>query len=222
MSGLSGPTTTDRPFPPASEPEPPRTPWYRRRAFLVCVGVVVVVAVAVITDLPTPTSRASDIQAESAVISEINADVAPCVFSVHEALMLYADESGTLSAAHRAQIPGLLRDDQTACSYTNANIFDLSDIDLLGTPAGKQVGQAVNTATVWATSDALAAIEAVQTLTTNPADRKTRSRLLADERLLAADRDKATSEIDAAGRLLDTRLPTLGLSTQALPGVSGS
>jgi hypothetical protein len=182
----------------------------------------VVVAVAVITDLPTPTSRASDIQAESAVISEINADVAPCVFSVHEALMLYADESGTLSAAHRAQIPGLLRDDQTACSYTNANIFDLSDIDLLGTPAGKQVGQAVNTATVWATSDALAAIEAVQTLTTNPADRKTRSRLLADERLLAADRDKATSEIDAAGRLLDTRLPTLGLSTQALPGVSGS
>jgi hypothetical protein len=127
-----------------------------------------------------------------------------------------------LSAAHRSQIPGLLRDDQNACSYTNANIFDLSDIDLLGTPAGKQVGQAVNTATVWATSDALAAIEAVQSLTSNPADRKARSSLHADERLLAADRDKATSEIDAAGRLLATRLPPLGLSTQALPGVAGS
>lgn len=222
MSGLSGPTTTDRPFPPAPEAGPSVTPWYRRRAFLVCAGVVVVVAAAVISDLPTPTSRASDIQAESAVISEINSDVAPCVFSVHEALTLYADEAGTLSAAHRSQIPGLLRDDQNACSYTNANIFDLSDIDLLGTPAGKQVGQAVNTATVWATSDALGAIEAVQSLTSDPTDRKARSTLRGDERLLAADRDKATAEIDTAGRLLDTRLPALGLSTQTLPGVSGS
>ena len=222
MSGLSGPTTTDLPFPPTSEPGSSSTPWYRRRAFLVCVGVIVVAAAAVISDLPTPTSRASDIQAESAVISEINSDVAPCVFSVHEALTLYVDEEGTLSAAHRSQIPGLLRDDQNACSYTNANIFDLSDIDTLGTPAGKQVAQAVNTATVWATSDALAAIEAVQNLTTNPADRKSRADLLADEKLLAADRDKATSEIDSAGRLLGTHLPPLGISTQALPQVSGS
>lgn len=222
MSGLSGPTTTDRPVPPASEPGPSPTPWYRRRAFLVCAGVVVVVAVAVVTDLPTPTSRASDIAAESAVIGQINSDVAPCVFSVHEALTLYVDEEGTLSAAHRSQIPGLLRDDQNACSYTNANIFDLSDIDVLGTPAGKQVAQAVNTATVWATSDALGAIEAVQSLTSDRADRKARAALLADQRLLAADRDKATSQIDAAGRLLKTRLPPLGLSTQALPGVSGS
>jgi hypothetical protein len=183
---------------------------------------VVVVGAAVISDLPTPTSRASDIQGESTVIGEINTDVAPCVFSVHEALTLYVDESGTLSAADRGRIPDLLRDDQNACSYTNANIFDLSDIDLLGTAAGKQVGQALNTATVWATSDALAAIEAVQSLTSNPADRKARSTLRADQRLLAADRDKATSEIAAAGRLLGTRLPPLSLSTQALPGVSRS
>jgi len=222
VSGLSGPTTTDRPGSPAAGPGPSPAPWYRRRAFLVCAGVVVVVGAAVISDLPTPTSRASDIQGESTVIGEINTDVAPCVFSVHEALTLYVDESGTLSAADRGRIPDLLRDDQNACSYTNANIFDLSDIDLLGTAAGKQVGQALNTATVWATSDALAAIEAVQSLTSNPADRKARSTLRADQRLLAADRDKATSEIAAAGRLLGTRLPPLSLSTQALPGVSRS
>ena len=74
-------------------------------------------------------------------ISEINTDVAPCLFSLREALTLYGDETtGTLSAAHRAQIPGLLRDDQTACSYTNDNIFELSDIDVPGSRGG-QAGQ---------------------------------------------------------------------------------
>ena len=136
MSGVSGPTTEARLFPPVPEPGRKKTMWYRRRAFLVSAGVVVVVGAAVISDLPTPTSRASDIQGETTVISEINTDVGPCVFSLHEALTLYADESGRLSPANRAQIPGLLRDDQNACSYTNATIFDLSDISLLGLACG--------------------------------------------------------------------------------------
>ena len=222
MNSTSGPTTTEHPFP--AEPEPGKQParWYRRRAVLVSVGVIVVVGAAVITDLPTPTSRGSDRQAESTVIGEINSDVAPCVFSVREALTLYSDASGKLSSANRAQIPGLLRDDQTACSYTNESIFNLSDIDLLGTPAGKQVGQAVNTVTIWATSDALATIEAVRSLTSNPNDTKARSMLLTEKRLLAADRDKATAEIDAAGKLLGSSLPALDLSTEVLPGVSRS
>ncbi len=222
MSGVSGPTTQAPPFPPAPEPDPKKTPWYRRRAVLVSAGVIVVVGAAVLSDLPAPTSRASDVQGETTVISEINTDVGPCVYSVHEALTLYGDESGRLSAADRSQIPGLLRDDQNACSYTDASIFDLSDISLLGTPAGKEVGQAVNTATVWATSDALTAIEAVESLTSHPSDRRARSSLRTEEHLLAADRDKVTSEIDAAGQLLGTRLPRVLITTQALPGVSPS
>jgi hypothetical protein len=219
LSSTSGPTTTERPFPEAPEPGKLAARWYRRRAFVVSAGVVVVVGAAVISDLPTPTSRTADIGAESTVISEINTDVAPCVFSVREALTLYSDSAGTLSAANRAQIPGLLRDDQTACSYTDASIFNLSDIDLSGSPAGKQVGQAVNTVTVWATSDALGVIEAVQSLTSNPANRKARAQLRSDERLLTEDRDKATAEIHAAGRLLGTVLPALNVSKEVLPGV---
>lgn len=217
-----GPTTAQRPSSPAPEAGGRPRRWYRRRSFLVAAGVAVVIAAAVVSDLPTTTSRGSDIQAESTVISEINTDVAPCVFSIHEALTLYGDESGRLSSAHRAQIPGLLGDDQNVCSFTNESIFDLSDLDVPGTSVGKQVGQAVNTVTVWATSDALAAIEAVQTLTSAPGDAQTRSKLLADERLLAADRDKATAEIDAAGRDLGTHLPRLSVTTETLPGVSRS
>ncbi len=223
MSEVSGPTTTERRFPPVPEPERSTTRWYKRRGFLVAVGVVVVVGAAVISDLPTPTSPASDTKVENAVIKEINADVAPCLFSVREALTLYGDEtSGTLSSAHRAQIPALLRDDQTACSYTNDNIFQLSEIDVPGSAAGKQVSQAVNTVTVWATSDALGAIEAIQTLTARPGDRKARSQLHHQEGLLAEERDKATAEIDAAGHALGTRLAPLDVSTESLPGVPGS
>lgn len=220
MTGTSGPTTS-APMSPGVPDQSSPSPWYRRRAVLVTIGVVIVVGAAVISDLPTPTSRASDAQGESTVISEINADLAPCVFALREALMLYSDSTGKLSAANRSQIPALLRDDQDACSYTDANIFDLSDIDIPGSAAGKQVGQAENTVTVWATSDALSAIEAVQTLTSsNKADGRARAELRADERLLATDRDKATGEIDAAGKLLGTRLPALDVSTEVLPGVS--
>jgi hypothetical protein len=223
VSGVPGPTTTERRFPPVSEPDGGTSRWYKRRAFLVAAGVIVVVGAAVISDLPTPTSSASDANSENAVIKQINSDVAPCLFSVREALTLYGDEtSGTLSSAHRAQIPALLRDDQTACSYTNDNIFQLSDVAVPGSAAGKQVGQAVNTVTVWATSDALGAIEAIQVLTSRPGDRKARSQLRNDERLLVEDRDKATAQIDAAGHALGTRLATLDVSTESLPGVSGS
>ncbi|HVA02578.1 MAG TPA: hypothetical protein VMU64_02425 [Acidimicrobiales bacterium] len=223
MSGVSGPITTDRRVPPAPEPGGGgASPWYKRRAFLVAAGVIVVVGAAVVSDLPTPTSPASDAMAENAVIKQINFDVAPCLFSVREALTLYGDEtSGTLNSGHRAQIPSLLRDDQTACSYTNDNIFQLSDIAGPGSAAGKEVDQAVNTVTVWATSDALAAIEAIQALTSRPGDRKARNQLHGDERLLTEDRNKATAEIDAAGHILGTRLATLDVSTESLPVVSG-
>jgi hypothetical protein len=221
VSEVSGPTATQRRFPPVPDPDDKTRRWYKRRAFLVAAGVIVVVAAAVISDLPTATSPASDARGENAVIGEINSDVAPCLFSVREALTLYADEtSGTLSSAHRAQIPALLRDDQTACSYTNDNIFELSDIDVPGSAAGKQVSQAVNTVTVWATSDALGVVEAIQTLTSRPGDRKARAQLHDDERLLIQDRSKATAEIDAAGHALGTRLATLDVSTESLPGVS--
>jgi hypothetical protein len=213
VTGTSGPTTVQHPPPESPEPGPSTAPWYRRRAFLVLIGVVVVAAATVISDLPTQASRATDIQAETTVIGEINTDIAPCVFAVGEALTLYSDEnSGTLTSAHRAQIPGLLRDDQDACSLTDQSIYDLSDIESPGGTAGNHVGDALSTATVWTTSDALGAIETIQALTNGPNPRA-RAQLLVDERLMTADRKKATAEIHAADKLLRGKLPLLDLST---------
>jgi hypothetical protein len=176
-------------------------------------AVAVIVIAAVITDLPTHATPATNIAAETAVIQQINTDLSPCVFAVGEALMLRGDEtSGTLSSAHRAQIPGLLRDDQDACSLTSQTIFDLSDIEVPGGAAGRDVGSALNTATIWATSDALGAIETIQALTNGP-DAKAKAQLAVDKRLLSSDRDKVTADIEAAGRLLRTNLPLVNLST---------
>ena len=104
-------------------------------------------------------------------MSEVNSDLAPCAYAVHQALGIWALQPPTSSsAADRAPTPGLLSDDQSACSFTNESIFDLRQHPDPGTPAGKELGQMVATATLWTTSDALRAIEDVQTLMNDPGD----------------------------------------------------
>src|SRR5580704_3446218 len=102
--------------------------WYRRRSVLVGGALAVVVAITVVTDLPVSTSRAADISSEKGVLSELNTDLAPCAYAVHEAITIWGEQSAhSLSAADRATSASLLRDDQAACSYTNETIFDLSN-----------------------------------------------------------------------------------------------
>jgi hypothetical protein len=184
-----------------------RPRWYRRRATLVAVVVVVVVAITVITDLPVHTSRASDISSEQGVMSELNPDLAPCALAVHEALEIWGDQSAhTLSAKDQAESASLLRDDQNACSFTDESIFDLSNIEVPGSPAGKDMGDLVATSILWTTSDALKAIEAVQTLMGDPQDASALSSLAKAEDALAADRAAGLRELGRADHVLDTRL----------------
>ncbi|MGP8156334.1 MAG: hypothetical protein ACLQMT_05700 [Candidatus Acidiferrales bacterium] len=192
------------------------TPWYRRRGLMVGAAVVVLLVVTVLTDLPVTTSRAQDIASERSVMSELNADVGPCALAVHQALGIWAlQASNTLTAIARSDTPGLLSDDQSACSFADESIFDLSNIEVPGSPAGKDLGDLVATTTLWTTSDALGAIEDVQTLMTDPADARALDRLSTQEHRLASDRETAHAEEGAADRTLDTRLPPADLP--ALP-----
>jgi hypothetical protein len=184
-----------------------KRPWYRRRAIIVALALAAVVAVTVVTDLPVHTSRASDISSEEGVLSELNTDLAPCVLAVHEALEIWGDQSAhTLSATDLATSASLLRDDQNACSFTNETIFDLSNIEVPGSPAGKDMGDLVATSVLWTTSDALRAIEAVQALMLNGHDTQAQSALLKAERAMAADRKNSLAELARADRVLNTHL----------------
>jgi hypothetical protein len=187
--------------------------WQRHRRLSIAAAVLVIALITVLTDLPTPTSRASDIAAERSVMTEVNSDLEPCVYAIHQALGIWALEaSHRLTPAERAPTPGLLSDDQSACSFTNQGINDLTaNIQVPGTAAGNELGNVIATATLWTTSDALRAIEDVQTLMNRPRDAAIVRDLARVETQLAADRRTAVAEENAADRDLDTRLQPVDL-----------
>jgi hypothetical protein len=228
MSGA--PTDLRRPAPPpggrpvpSPDDAPVRPPWYRRRGVLLVGGVTAVLAITVITDLPSPTSRATDIASATAVINDVNADISPCVFAVDEALTIYGDQTrGSLTVADRARIPGLLGDDQTACSFANESIFNLSEIDVPGSASGKHLGSIVSSVTLWTTSDALGAIEAVQRLITDPHNAQAQAALAKDKTLMASDRAEADASLTAVDTMLGTKLVGLALGQGQAPATAGA
>jgi hypothetical protein len=211
-------TTTDAT--PGAKKEPI---WQRHRKAAIAVAVLVVAAITVITDLPTPTTRASDISAERSVMSEMNSDLQPCAYAIHQALGIWTlQREHQLTAADRAPTPGLLSDDQSACSFTNEGIYDLSNIQVPGTAAGKELGQLVNTAMLWTTSDSLQVIEDVQTLMSHPNDASATRDLSKEEAQLASDRRSGLTEENAADRDLQTRLQPVDLPSVAATTASST
>jgi len=196
--------------PTSPEPRPPL--WQRHRGLLIGLTIFVVLLITVLSDLPVSTSRGDDINAERSVMSEVNTDLAGCALAVHQAIGIWRLQAAhALSPADRAPTPGLLSDDQTACSFTNENIYDLANIQVPGTPAGKHLGQLVAAALLWTTSDSLRAIEDVQTLMNNASNTSALHSLSTEEARLATDRSNAISQEDAANRALDIRLPPVDL-----------
>ncbi len=196
-------------------------PWYRRRNVILAACVIVILAITVITDLPSHASRASNIASATALIREVNDDISPCVFAAGEAFTIYADQThNSLTISDRASVPGMLNDDQTACSFTNDSIFSLSDIDVPGSAAGKQLGNIVNSVTLWSTSDALGAIDAIQTLSTDPGNAAALGALAKDRRMMASDRAAADASVQAIDRMLDAKVAALNLPEIPAPSTS--
>ncbi len=150
----------------------------------------------------------------------MNADVGPCAYAAHEAINdIYDGElAHSLTAADIAQVPGLLRDDQTACSFTSDSIYELtSDVEVPDSASGKPLTAMLGTVTLWATSDVLGLpIESIQTLYDDPGNKQALSQLQSAERLLASDRAEVESEMEAADKVVGTKLPDIDL-----PGASG-
>lgn len=189
-----------------------RTRWYRRRSLLLTVVVVAVVAVSVVTDLPEHATRSANISSAKALLQEVNGDVEACGYAVEQAFAIDdAEVRDDMSAADRANVPALLRDDQSACSFTSSSIYDLSTIEPPSSSSGKDLSTVVGTLVQWTSGDGLGAIEAVQTLDSDPRDTKALASLAGDERALASDRASAEAALSAADRDLATRLPSLAI-----------
>jgi len=199
---------------------PERPVWYRRTWVLVAAGVAAVVIACVAVDLPSHTTTAADTADQTSVMQQINSGIDGCSYGVKETFTIYQDlKKNSLTASDRAEVPAMMRDDQDACSFTSSNIYDLSNVEGTGTPAGKYVGNIVNVVTLWATSDALGAIEDIQTLQTDPGDAAAIADLSKQEVALARDRAQAEADVATAEHLLHARLPALDLpSLPRLPG----
>jgi hypothetical protein len=197
--------------------------WRRHRRLVIAAAVLVIALITVLSDLPTATTRASDISAERSVMSEVNSDLQPCAYAIRQALGIWALRADhQLSAADRAPTPGLLSDDQSACSFTNEAVYDLSNIQVPGTPAGKELGQLVATAMLWTTSDSLRAIEDVQTLMNHPNDAAVVRNLSKEEAQLASDRRSALANERAADRDLDIYLQPVDLPAVPVTATSST
>jgi len=183
-------------------------PWYRRTSVLVSFAVAVFLAACVVVDLPAHTTVGADISNQKSVISQINSAISECAYAIKETYLI--DDGlrhSTLSSNERSQAPVLLRDDQTACSFSSSSIYDLSNIEGTGTAAGKDVGDVVNTTTVWATADALAIIEDVQSIVEGHSSPSLLRNLSNSSVSLGRDRALAFTQIRDADRILHTTLP---------------
>lgn len=204
--------------PSAKDGEAKAPLWQRRRGLTIGILAAVILLITVLTDLPTSTSRGSDITAEQSVMTEVNSDLSPCALAIHQAVGIWTLQNAhQLTPADRASTPGLLSDDQTACSLTSESIYDLANIDIPGTAAGKHLSQMVASALLWSTSDALRVIEDVVTLLGSPNDTSARADLTKSEASLDTDRAQAIAQERAADRALQTRLQPVDT-----PGVASS
>jgi len=201
--------------------EPERPVWYKRTWVLVTGAVVAVIAASVLVDLPATTTRATDAADQTAIMKQINTAIEGCSFAVSETFTIYQGLSDhSLSPSSKALTPSMLRDDQTACSFTSSSIFDLSNVEGTGTAAGRQITKVVTTATLWATSDALGAIEDIQTLSSDPGNAAALADLGKRQVALAEGRTLARGYVLTAERILGTRLPMPDMP--ALPDLAGT
>jgi hypothetical protein len=177
---------------------------------------VVAIGIAVVTDLPAHSSRASQLATARAVVTEIRTSVHPCSYALNQAFeLLNGEAGGTLKPSERARVPGYLRDDLQACSYASTSIFSLSTITVPNSPAGRQLGTVIKTVLQWCTSDGVGAITDIESLVANPHDTSAADDLPKRMRLLASDRAQAHSQLQRAS----TDLGRADLGTLGLPAL---
>lgn len=222
-----GPPENSTPYDPASMAtsslSSEKVIWYRRPWVVVTVVLVLVVAIAVITDLPRPLAKSEDATAQNASLKQINTDIAPCAYAVKEAFGFYRDSvTGKLTPQKLSVIKTYLPNDQTVCSFASAGMSDLTNnLQVLDTAAGKYIDRIVKVAVTWMDSDGNAAIVDIGYLIKHPGDAKKMADLRKQQSYLNQDRQIALGYLNTARSILAPQhLNNLNLPELApLPGI---
>lgn len=198
--------------------------WKRfRRIGLPALAVAaIVVAIAVVTDLPQHQTLAGERVAAASLVDEVNSDINQCTYALtKEATPIYRDWlTGNLTSVDRSEVPSLLSQDAEGCSFASSSgdIDNLASIEQPGTGAGKYLALVVGDAVSWTSSDALGVIEDYELLTARAHDARAESYLRQNARNLALDRQHALNAIADAEHYLHGTLPALKLPAEKIPG----
>ncbi|MGA8296772.1 MAG: hypothetical protein WB770_06995 [Acidimicrobiales bacterium] len=180
--------------------------------------VVIIVAVAVVTDIPRHESLAGERSAAAYLVSLVNGDVKPCAVAMTESAYVFRRwQQRQLNAPDRSLASTLLTQDADACSFTADSINKLSQIEEPGTGAGKYLARVIGDALSWTTSDALGAIEDFSRLAANPKNSRAAADLHARKEFLATDRGAALVAMVDAERYLKGPLPKLNIPAVRVP-----
>lgn len=186
-----------------------------RRGGLLGAIVVAIIAVAVVTDLPTSQDRAQQAQAADAFMKDVNGDLASCTYAVDEAFSVRTQLEAGAGASDRAEAPSILADDNAACSLANPYTNDLdTGIGSPGTTVQSQLGSVLAWATAWTVVDAPKAITAIEQLVEDPTSKAAATALARATTSLDHDRALARSYVASARSALgepivDVALPSL-------------
>ena len=198
-----------------------RVVWYKRPWVMITAVITVIVAISVITDLPKPLTVAQDIAAQNSAMKQINIDIKPCTFGLQESFGFYRRESSSrLSPSQMKVITTYLVSDQTVCSFAAPSMSELTNnLQLLDTPAGKQLERMRTTIVTWMDSDANGAIADIWLFSTHHATSNTLADLKKREFFLAQDRQTALADAANANAILGTTLTAPNLpALTSLPG----
>jgi len=193
--------------------------WYKRGSVLALAAVVVIGGVSALVDVPQKDTVSQQAAAMSASVKAVNTGVHPCTFAISQAFSFLSDIRGdTISSSERSQIPGLMKTDVQACSFVDQSEVTLSTITVPNTKAGAHLGFLIKDVYLWSTSDAVAAMDDINSLITDPHDVAAEKTLTKQEGLLEKDRSAAVRQVDAMARSLDNaRLPALQLPNLPAP-----
>lgn len=199
-----------------------KAPWYRRPWFILTIALIVIAGVSVIVDLPGHMTPKHDAATQNASIKEINADLEECSFAVRESFSVYnQDVAGTLTASDLAQLPKLLTDDQTACSFASEPVYDLTNnLQIDDTKSGIHIDHMLSAVEQWITDNALASIDDIQYLINHPGNAKKIQNLAAEESDLQSVRTRALNDEATAQKILGLTLVPVKLPV--LPHLTGT
>jgi len=187
---------------------------WKRTGLPITAAIIAVIIIAVITDLPTHPSLASQRVDANNLITTINTNLRPCVFGLKEANTIFGDrQAGKLSRGDRAKVPTLLADDAGACSFTSDSVNNLAGIEEPGSGAGRYLAAVISDALTWTTSDALAAIDDMILITHHQHVGRAAFDLHQRNARLADDRREALAEMNKAEKYLNASLPSLLMPT---------